>query len=120
MDASRIKDTKPDHRYVLKNIDKPAWVKQTTPGMQTDNPSEALTFRCSFLQNTCWDWQIFYQAVSIEQHQKEFKVKKELRTYPNEKPQAVARPAVMVKGALKLKPKTKAVPKAPAKKKGKR
>jgi hypothetical protein len=121
MDSSRIKDKNPDHRYVLKNIDKEAWVTKSTPVTQTDDPQQALGFRAAFLKSTCWDWQIFYVAVPIEQHQRDHKkVKQELRTYPEtDKVSEIKRSALIVKGALKPKPKTKPAIKATVHKKGK-
>jgi hypothetical protein len=119
MDSSRIKDNNPDHRYVLKNIDKAAWVTKSTPVTQTDDPQQALGFRAAFLQSTCWDWQIFYMAVPIEQHQRDHKnVKQELRTHPET--EKAAPEQIVVKSVRDIKSKTKPARKATAHKKGKR
>ena len=81
---------KPKDRFVLQDRgfpdflnDKKVWVSKTEPIGESEDPKLAMQFTAKVLNETVWDWQLFYKAVPVTEHASEIKrCKKQRRKSP--------------------------------------
>src|ERR1035438_6887186 len=63
----RVK-AKPGKRFVLASFWKPGRISKMQPSRHSKDPRLAMKFTAKFLNSTCWDWQLFYNAVPVTEH----------------------------------------------------
>ena len=72
--AEKRLKAKDNERFVMKNRDCEKWIAKITPMEQTENPLLARRFSARWIKNTCWNWEIFYEPVSVTKHAKVMRI----------------------------------------------